>query len=87
MAGRIDKAWASRVSKEIDGKTFVKAVVSHNINAKWLIGRLARENIPVKVLNLGAGVKKIVVMENVCPTCGGKGFVNDKHGNTNNGGS
>ena len=87
MGARIDRKWADRVARDVDAGIFVKAIVSHNINSKWLIGLLGRRDYAVKVINLGAGVKKIIAAEHVCPNCGGKGFVNGNHENTNNRGS
>lgn len=71
---RRDKAFMRTQGEMIEAGEFTSAVVRHNVNAKWLIGHLAELNIPFKVVNLGGGVKKIVLEEKVCPECGGKGY-------------
>ncbi len=71
---RRDVNFINKQSELIDLGQFVSAVVNHNVNAQWLIGYLARKNILFKVVNLGGGVKKIMLEEKVCPECGGKGY-------------
>ena len=73
MARRIDHKWAKKIADEVNSNSFKGRVVDHNINAKWLIGYLANKDIPVRVVNLGAGVKRITIAEHICPTCKGKG--------------
>ena len=71
---RKDVNFINKQIELIDSGKFVTAVVNHNINAQVLICYLARKDIPFKVLNLGGGVKRIVLEEKVCPECGGKGY-------------
>ena len=73
---KVDQKWRARILGEIKAETFCEAVVKHNVNAKYLIALLADLDYrPFKVINLGAGVKRIVLAEHICPTCKGKGFV------------
>jgi hypothetical protein len=48
---------------------------SYNPAAQWYISYLDLKNLKCKVIQLGAGVKKIIHMENICPHCGGKGTI------------
>ncbi len=73
---RRDLNFHNQQKELIDSGQFVSAVVNHNVNAQVLIGYLARKDIPFKVINLGGGVKKIILEEKVCPECGGKGYCN-----------
>lgn len=44
-------------------------ILDVNIASQWLIMRLAKERIPFKVYNLGAGVKRITTDTDTCPCC------------------
>jgi hypothetical protein len=48
-------------------------VISYNPAAQWYISYLESKGIKSKTIQLGAGVKKIIVNKSVCPHCGGKG--------------
>jgi hypothetical protein len=41
--------------------------------AQWFVKTLVEKNIPFKILNMGAGIKKITTDVNVCPKCKGLG--------------
>lgn len=75
MGSRINPSWMKNKEEEIKKNTFTSATTSYNPAAQWLISYLDYRDTPVKVINLGAGVKKIMIAEKVCPTCNGKGFV------------
>ena len=75
MARDIDRAFVKKMKDQIRTLEFSSVIVQHNINAKWLIAYLAKAGIAFSVVNLGAGVKRVSVAENVCPNCGGKGMV------------
>jgi hypothetical protein len=51
----------------------LELVTSINLGVQWLIVRLSKEGIPFKVLQLGAGVKRITTDVQVCPKCNGTG--------------
>ena len=72
---RINPKWASKMKEKIDSGTFQSETIDYTPAAKWLIMYLDNHNISVKTVNLGAGVRKIIKMENVCSTCKGKGWV------------
>lgn len=68
----IDQEILDHISEEIllTEKTFMD-----NSHAKYYIASLSVKRIPCKVINLGAGVKKIIIEDQVCPHCGGKRVV------------
>ena len=72
---RVDPKWVRDRKEEIERDEFTSIILSYNPAAQWLITYLANRNRPVKVTNLGAGVKRITLTENVCSVCGGKGYV------------
>ena len=62
-----------RMAKDMArGKVF-ELSTEITIAAKWLIMKLDEKGIPFKVLNLGAGVKKIKTEVRTCPKCHGTG--------------
>jgi hypothetical protein len=57
-------------------RTPIPPVTTHyNPAAQWYISYLDLKNLKCKVIQLGAGVKKIIHLENICPHCGGKGVL------------
>lgn len=82
MRNRVSPNWMNKKEVEIENGTFESVITSHNPAAQWLVVYLANRDIPAKVTSLGAGVKRITLEENICPTCKGKGYVKkeDKHG-------
>lgn len=72
---RIDPGWMRDRTEEIARGVFTSVTLSYSPAAQWLIRLLDEQDIPVKVTNLGAGVKRITVAEKVCPHCGGKGYL------------
>ena len=74
-SSRIDPSWIRDRTEEIVRGVFTSTTLSYNPAAQWLIRFLDQQDIPCRVVNLGAGVKKIVVAEKVCPHCGGKGYL------------
>jgi len=72
----VSKKWMNKLNDEIkmyDHVTPELTVISHttsfNKAAQYMIIRLSEENIPFKVYNLGAGVKKITTETDKCPCC------------------
>jgi len=78
--GRIilDNDFVRKSFDELSDGRAKSVVVQHNINAKALISALARSNIPVKIVNLGGGVKKVIKAEYICSCCNGKGYTEGK---------
>lgn len=75
MGRRINPNWINDRKEEVKTGTFVSTTTRYNLAAQWLIAYLDAEGISTKVVNLGAGVKKIIVAKNTCPHCGGKGYL------------
>ncbi len=71
---RKDPIFIKEQRELINSGKFTSAVVKHNVNAKWLIGCLAELDKPFRVVNLGGGVKRIILEKKVCPKCGGRGY-------------
>lgn len=71
----INPTWIKNRQEEMRKNEFISVTVTYNPAAQWLIAYLDQKNVPCKVVNLGAGVKKITLAERVCPHCGGKGYL------------
>lgn len=71
---RPDNTFIEEAYRNIQGG-YIDMIVSHNINAKYIIAYAARHDHPIKIVNKGGGVKRIVTADNVCPHCKGKGTV------------
>lgn len=65
----INKIWVNRMREKIHTLDHIDETISFNSAAQWLITTLATENIPFKVYNLGAGVKRITTDVDTCPCC------------------
>ena len=73
---RVNPKFMKRVLDEIENNTLQKnRIIGFAKAAKWYVYVLAEANIPVKVINLGAGVKRITIADHICPNCKGKGYV------------
>ena len=65
----INPKWTERIiEQERTGKP-IDEVSDHSITSQWLIVFLSKKNIPFKVTNLGAGVKRITTITDECPMC------------------
>ena len=51
----------------------IDVTTSHNQAIQWLIASLANREIPFKLIQLGAGVKRVTTLTDVCPKCNGTG--------------
>jgi hypothetical protein len=71
---RLNPKWISEIENSIiEGR--IKAIDTENSKvAQAYVLMLSKYNIPVKVVNLGAGVKRCIPAEQVCSCCGGKGY-------------
>jgi hypothetical protein len=69
MAARINPLWVERVSDLIKTGAQIDELSSYNPATQWLIESLSRVNQPFKIYNLGAGVKRITTITDVCPCC------------------
>ena len=75
MARGVNPNWIKDRKEEIEKGKFRSVLTGYNPAAQWLITFLSQKGMPSKVTHLGAGVKRITIAENVCPTCKGKGYV------------
>uniref|UniRef100_A0A6M3XCK2 Uncharacterized protein n=1 Tax=viral metagenome TaxID=1070528 RepID=A0A6M3XCK2_9ZZZZ len=75
---RINPEWKKARAEEIKQGKFISVLINYNPAAQWLITFLSLKEIPCKVTHLGAGVKRITIAKNVCPTCKGKGYVHQE---------
>lgn len=65
----------ARVLAEIkNGRVKSGRIFAENRVAKWYIANLVANDIPVKVINLGGGAKKVILEKDLCPYCGGRGY-------------
>ena len=78
---RINPNWVAKRKEEVynfltPAETPIEPVTtSYNPAAQWYIQYLDSKNLKCKVINLGAGVKKIIHIDNICPHCKGKGVL------------
>ena len=82
MAIKINPAWKNEIAAKVEehlnpliNTPLAPVILSHNTAAKWYISYLLSKNLVPKVINMGAGVKKIMLAEDVCPHCKGKGYL------------
>ena len=81
MRKRISEQWMERRKAEVNDYLspaeipIPSVITSFNPSAQWYIKYLDSKNLKCKVINLGAGVKRIVHVENICPHCKGKGVI------------
>jgi hypothetical protein len=75
MARKVNPAWVRNRIEEVKTHKFVSVTTSYNPAVQWLVSYLEQEGIPCCVVGLGAGVKKIILAEKVCPHCEGKGYL------------
>jgi hypothetical protein len=85
MSMRINPQWAERVLKDVAayhdpmkrGVGFnpkeIDETISYNPAVQWLICLLAQKNIAFKVIQLGAGVKRVTTDVHTCQKCNGTG--------------
>lgn len=70
---RINPKWQDAIREQLRTGTFTEIIESFNPAVQWLVKELVRREIPFRVLNLGAGVKKITTKVETCPKCHGTG--------------
>lgn len=61
--------WALKIQELINHEQPVDRICSSAMSANWLVATLAKNNIPFKIHNLGAGVKHITTDTDTCPCC------------------
>ena len=65
----VSPTWKENIEIKINQTIKIDEITGYNKAAQWLITRLSQVNIPYKVYNLGAGVKRITTDTDTCPCC------------------
>lgn len=78
MGARVNPNWIKRIVreyKESKNKEDFKLdeVLSYNPATQWLVSYLTKNGVAYKIINLGAGVKRITTDVKVCSKCNGTG--------------
>lgn len=67
---RINPTWIKETSEKIKTNKFTDCTISYNPAAQWLVTHLSKNEIPYRLYNLGAGVKRITIVDiEKCPCC------------------
>lgn len=66
---RINPEWKKQMKKSIDRRHNIDYTTSLKETIQFLIISLSDANIPYKLYNLGAGVKRITTITDICPCC------------------
>ena len=69
MAVRVNPEWLKSRKEEIREYRSVDVTTTFNKAVQALIILLVEANLPFKLYNLGAGVKRITTETNICPYC------------------
>lgn len=69
----INNKWQKEIISKCEKNLEIDEIISFNKATQWLISYLAERKIAFKVINLGAGVKRITTNVNICPKCSGTG--------------
>jgi len=60
--------------KQAEGnKPIICVNTSFNLAVQWLVLRLTEASIPFRLIQLGAGVKRVTTETDQCPKCHGTG--------------
>lgn len=73
MTSRINRRWLAEMQRQIDAGDRIDQVLPFPPSARSLIAALAAKGRAFKVVNLGAGVKRVTTDVGVCPKCNGTG--------------
>ena len=69
MARVLNSSWTLAMLDKVNAHEKINTTLNYNIASQWLIMELSKRDIPFKVYNLGAGVKRITTETDVCPCC------------------
>ena len=61
--------WCLRMQRMMDQAQDIDEVTQLTYAAAWLIKELAKRNIVFRVIPLGAGVRRITTITDICPCC------------------
>jgi hypothetical protein len=80
---RINPEWQKKVSNEIEdhldklasgyAPKHIDETSSFNAGIQWLVFLLSQKGIAFKLIQIGAGVKRITTNVTTCPKCNGTG--------------
>jgi len=69
MAKIVNDYWKNEMIRKIESHQTIDEILSFTKAVQWLIITLTHFNIPFKIYNLGAGVKRITTDTDICPCC------------------
>lgn len=75
MALILRDSWKKEMMIKISLGENIEYTSGYNIAIKFLALKLAEMHIPFRIMNLGAGVKKITTKVDTCPKCHGTGKI------------
>lgn len=66
----INPGWQKDMIDRMNKGEDIDSTSSYNPGVQWLIVNLSSRNIPYRLINLGAGVKRVITSEiDKCPCC------------------
>lgn len=71
---RLNENWKQEMLKKIQEPDF-EYTTALTLAAKWIILQLSDKKYAFRVMNIGAGVKRITRRTDACPKCHGTGRV------------
>ena len=70
----INPQWKAKMLEQIaQSEKPLDVTLNYNQAAQWLIKTLADKGIAFRVIQLGAGAKRITTQTDICPKCNGTG--------------
>lgn len=75
MALILRESWKNEMISRISQGEEIEYTSAIGIAIRFLVLELTRRNVPFRIMNLGAGVKKITTKVDTCPKCHGTGKV------------
>ena len=74
---RVNPEWIKQRMVEFGeyrrNQTPIDVISQYNLAIQWLVAMLAKEGVSFRVIQLGAGVKRVTTLTDVCPKCNGTG--------------
>ena len=65
----VNKKWVDEMVEKIEKGIEIDVTSSFHKSAQFLITELSENNVPFQVYNLGAGVRRITTITDICPCC------------------
>jgi hypothetical protein len=69
----ISQKWAAEMREAMAERRRIDVTTQHAVCIKWLVESLSNHRIPFRLINVGAGVKRVTTDVDVCPKCNGTG--------------